>query len=298
MNESLVRWLHLRESADAAARSDRLTRDVVNSLDPRGCVHAIDLATGTGANIRYLVERLARDQHWLAIDRDAGLLGELPALMASWAASRGYDARTNATGCVIRSDRLECRIEARQMDLGTLDDRSIFANRHLVTASALLDLVSSQWLQALADHCHSAHCSALFALTYTGRSACLPADPEDGTVRRLMNRHQKGDKGLGGPAEGPDAAVRAEQIFATAGLRVRREASDWTIGPADADLQRALIQGWAHAAVETDPHLGSTIARWLERRLQHVADGRSHIVVSHDDIGAVRDRVPASTDER
>ena len=69
-------------------------------------------------------------------------------------------------------------------------------------------------------------------------------------VRELMNRHQRTDKGLGGPAAGPDAALRAEQCFAGVGYRVRREPSDWTLGPTEHDMQRLLIDGWAHAATD------------------------------------------------
>ena len=47
----------------------------------------------------------------------------------------------------------------------------------------------------------------------TAELARLPVvfTPEDDMVRRLMTEHQKRDKGLGGPAAGPDAADVAEQ---------------------------------------------------------------------------------------
>jgi hypothetical protein len=177
------------------------------------------------------------------------------------------------------------------MDLGTLEDDEIFAGRHLVTASALLDLVSAQWLRALASRCRAAGASALFTLTYNGRSSCVPAEPEDDTVRDLMNQHQKRDKGLGGPAAGPDAVACAEQCFAEAGYRVQLEPSDWTLGPDVAALQRMLIDGWAHAATEMLPDRAATIARWHARRLAHVDAGRSRLVVGHDDLAAWLPRV-------
>ena len=172
------------------------------------------------------------------------------------------------------------------MNLGTLDNREIFAGRHLVTASALLDLVSAEWLRALADRCRASGAAALFTITYNGRSSCAPAEPEDDLVRDLMNRHQKTDKGLGGPALGPDAVSCAEQQFAEAGYLVRREPSDWTLGPEVSALQRMLIDGWAQAATEMAPDHSATIARWRERRLAHVDAGRSRIVVGHDDLAA------------
>ena len=152
-------------------------------------------------------------------------------------------------------------------DLGTLDDYRIFAGRHLVTASALLDLVSESWLLALATHCRAAGAVVLFAITYNGRFTCAPAEDEDDTVRELMNRHQLTDKGLGGPAAGPAAAACAEQFFAGVGYTVRRERSDWTLGPAENDVQRLLIEGFSQAATEMSPERAAIIERWRARRL-------------------------------
>ena len=186
----------------------------------------------------------------------------------------------------MRGADFECDIETQQGDLGTLDDHRIFAGRHLVTASALLDLVSKSWLRALAAHCRAEGALALFAITYNGRFACTPADAEDEEVRDLLNRHQKRDKGLGGPAAGPDAGAVAEQCFVQDGYRVRREPSDWVLGPADRDVQRLLIDGWADAATEMAPDRAPAIARWRARRLAHVDAGRSRVVVGHDDLAA------------
>jgi hypothetical protein len=287
MTESLSHWLRLREPADAMARAEELTRAVSGTVDAQKPVHVLDLATGTGSNIRYLVPRLPRHQRWLAVDKDAVLLAELPNRMASWGAAQGYDVRPTATGCAIRGASLDCLIDTRHLDLSGVDEGTIFARRQLVTASALLDLVSAQWLRALAGQCRSAGASALFTITYNGRSSCSPAEPEDEIIRGLMNRHQKRDKGLGGPAEGPDATDWAELVFSQAGFYVRREASDWTLGPNEDDLQRELIEGWAQAATDVAPELALKIEQWRVRRLEHVKAGRSKIVVCHEDMAAL-----------
>lgn len=286
MDESLAHWLGLREPADEAARSEVLTRAIVRSIRSGEPVCVLDLATGTGSNVRYLVDRLPGRQRWLAVDRSAALLAGLRERMAAWGAARGYDVRSTAAGCIIRGAHLECDVETRQVNLGALDDHAIFAGRHLVTASALLDLASTQWLRALASHCRGEGASALFTITYNGRSSCTPVEPEDDIVRDLMNRHQKTDKGLGGPAAGPDATTRAEQCFVEAGYQVQHEPSDWTLGPAEADVQKLLIDGWMQAATEMAPDRTSTIARWGARRLAHLDAGRSRVIVGHDDLAA------------
>ena len=172
------------------------------------------------------------------------------------------------------------------MDLGSLSETDIFAGRHLVTASALLDLVSERWLGEFADRCRTAGAAVLLTLTYTGRSTCSPPEPEDDVVRDLLNRHQHRDKGLGGVAAGPDAAGDAVRCLERAGYDVRTEPSDWSLGAAEDELQRCLIEGWADVATQMgfDP---STVARWRDRRVAHLEAGRSRIVVGHLDVAAV-----------
>ena len=270
MDEALAQWLALRERIDFASRSERLTRLIAKRLGGCDPLHAIDLATGTGSNIRYLVPRLpSANQQWLAVDRSQLLLD----LAGVQVAGTGIGGRPDLT--------------TRQANLGALDDPSLFASRQLVTASALLDLVSESWLRMLALRCRDAAvAAALFTITYNGESECSPADDDDRMILELFNQHQHRDKGLGGPAAGPDATDVAVREFADAGYRVETERSDWKIGPEDTGLQRKLIDGWAFAATETDPSATRAIDAWRLRRLQHVDAGRSHIVVGHCDLAA------------
>ena len=273
MSESLSTWLALREAADAAARSEELTQKIADAVArsattspeasaKQGPVRILDLGSGTGSNVRYLSPRLPVPQEWLLADRDPALLAQAPPASA------------------------DVRIERRQIELGALDDAGLFAGRHLVTASALLDLVSEAWLQTLARRCREAGAVALFVLTYNGKSSCSPAEPEDDAVRDLMNLHQRQNNKGFGRAAGPDAVDCAERAFGAAGYQVRREPSDWVLPPAARELQRRLIEGWAEAAVEVAPDRAPMIGRWLARRLAHVESHRSRVVVGHEDVAA------------
>jgi hypothetical protein len=288
MDEALAEWLALREPADAACRSASLTQALADGMGVRDTLRVLDLATGTGSSIRYLMDRFpVRHQHWLAVDRSPVLLAQLPIGMSLWGADRGYEVERNAAGCAITGPRWVCHVETRTRDLGTLD-ADLFANRHVVTASALLDLVSESWVRALAARCRAAGAAALFTITYNGRSSCSPPEPEDALVLDLFNRHQRTDKGLGGPAAGPDAAGCAVRAFTECGYHVRSEPSDWTLGSEAAQLQRQLIDGWASAAAEMEPDAASTIEGWRIRRIGYLDAGRSHLLVGHDDVAAWR----------
>jgi hypothetical protein len=283
--DPLSEWLGLREPADVACRSDALTRAVRDALGGADRVSIVDLGAGTGSNIRYLMERLGGRQCWTAVDRSADLLAEVPRRVALWAGARGYDAQPRVGSCRVRAPHFECEVETRQRDLRLLDD-DLFEGRCLVTASALLDLVSASWLRTLAARCRAAGAIALFTITYNGHSTCTPAEDEDELVRELLNRHQKTNAGFGAPAEGPDAPASTERCFTEAGYRVERAPSPWSLGGDHSELQRLLIDGWAQAASDVAPGHAAAIARWRARRLAHVAAGRSHIVVGHDDLAA------------
>jgi hypothetical protein len=292
MDDSLAHWLRLREASDVSARSEALTLDIAATLPANEPLYALDLATGAGSNIRYLAERLQGQQHWLAVDESPDLLADLLERMRSWSTARGYDVEIDGDTCKIRGPRLDCHIEILRLDLGVLSDRVLFSGRHLVTASALLDLVSESWLRSLAAHCRAEGASVLFTISYNGHSSCEPREPEDDLVLDLFNRHQRTDKGLGGPAAGPEAADAAARCFAETGFRVQRVPSNWDLAPTERDMQRMLIDGWANAASEAAPRRARIIADWRARRLAHVEAGISHVMVGHDDLAAWPPRTP------
>jgi hypothetical protein len=276
-------WLALREPADAAARSVPLTRAIADALARDEEVHVLDLAAGTGSNVRYLADYLSVRQHWLLVDNNPALLAQVPIRMSSWGIARGYEPINVSGGLVLRGDRRTCRLATRLLDLAALGDEGIFVGRVLVTASALLDLVSESWLRALAARCREHDAAVLFTLTYDGAIRCAPEEPEDEMVRKLVNRHQLSDKGFG-EALGPDAARLAERYFAGLGFRVRRERSDWELPPDAVGLQRQLIEGWAQAAAAIAPAEGASIQDWRDRRLMHVENHRSRLSVGHQDL--------------
>ena len=171
----------------------------------------VDLACGTGATLRASAPQLPPQQSWRLIDNDLGLLAK---------ARRGTTAaQTIAPG--------------RSISRAISNSRST-APLDLVTASALLDLVSAEWLDRLVVEAAARRLPVYAALTYDGRVTLEPADPFDAEILAAFNLHQRTDKGFG-PALGPDAAARAVERFAALGYSVVEGRSDWvssrTIAP-------------------------------------------------------------------
>jgi hypothetical protein len=284
MSAFSAEWLDLREPFDSAARSAALAGRLAQVTGGIAPLRVIDLGAGTGANLRYLAPRLSERQHWHLVDHDDTLLSALPQRLEQWARARGHlHVRGGDGASRLLAAGFRARIEPMSMNLGRQLSLEQLPDAEVVTASALLDLVSEAWLAAMLNQCRSRGAAVLFALTYDGEITCEPSDAFDSTVRALVNRHQRRDKGFG-PALGPAALERTASLLGAMGYRVEEERSDWHIGPEAGALQRALIDGWAAAAIEVEPEQAESIERWRERRLERLHAGESRLRVGHRDV--------------
>jgi hypothetical protein len=274
-------WLRLREPVDAASRDGSLVASLGRRLAQP--IHVLDLATGTAANLRYLSPLLGRAQTWQLIDHDQALLDAIPARLFEWSRDRGASLHDTADGFRIDGPACVCEVRCQRRDLAKRLSAIDVPRGSLVTAAALLDLVSGSWLADFAEHCRASCAPVLLALTYNGEIRFEPSDPDDALVLALVNRHQSTDKGFG-PALGPAAAARAVELFEHCGYYVETAQSDWRLGPQDRQLQRALLEGWIGAAIEMAPEQANVLGHWAERRNERVASGRSMLVVGHTDL--------------
>jgi hypothetical protein len=226
-------------------------------------------------------------QAWTVVDHDPALLEALPRTLADWADGRGLAATRGDGGVKIAGDGLALTVVGRPADLATAPLPDLFAGADGITASALLDLVSADWLERLAAALGGR--PGLFALSYDGRLAFDPPDPLDDAVHALFDAHQRGDKGLG-PALGPDAADVAERVLTGYGFAVRRGDTPWRLGPGDAAIAGELVEGFAAAASEQAPERAAELAAWRMRRLAAVEGGDVRLTVGHADLLALPSR--------
>lgn len=256
-------WLELREPYDARARNRDVLAAVAAAFAGRSAVSTVDLGCGTGATLRAVAPHLPARQSWRLVDNDLGLLAR--------AASSDRPAHASVTPTPVDLARdLEAALD------GAVD---------LVTTSALLDLVSAEWLERFAVEVAAHRLPVYAALTYDGRAVLEPADAFDDAVIAAVNRHQRRDKGFG-PALGPTAAVAAIARFERVRYAVVEGASDWVFAPHDHKIQKDVLAGWASAAREFGELPLGDIVAWLTRRSDLIAAGRSTMRIGHMDLFA------------
>ncbi len=261
-------WLSLREGADAAARAVDLVDLLRPHLSVAVPVVVHDLGCGTGSMARWLAPRLAGPQHWVLHDRDADLLADAELGLPRYAAD-GSDV-TGETRCG----------DVTRLGDGGLDGAT------LVTAAALLDLLTAPELARLVTSCVAARCPALLTLSVTGHVELTPGDPLDEALGSAFNDHQRRMTG-GRRLLGPDAVGGAVGLFTRLGADVVVRPSSWQLGAADRPLILDWLAGWVGAALELQPALVEPAVAYVERRRAQADAGELRVRVDHVDLLAV-----------
>jgi glycosyltransferase involved in cell wall biosynthesis len=262
-------WLALREPADHAARSETLVARLGEVAAFRNWSTVLDLGTGRGSNLRWLAPRLPGVDRWVALDHDAALLAEIE---TAWEGSRA------TPGAALRT------VEG---DLAREGLAEIGAGADIVTASALLDLVSAEWVGRLARACADRGAAALLALSWDGTAELSPADPTATEILEAVREHQRGEKGMG-VALGPSAPAVTADAFRAVGMEVVTEPTPWRLaGAGQGALMLALVDGWVDAACEIAPSRAKAFREWIAARRPRLLAGEVEIRVGHVDLLAL-----------
>ena len=217
---------------------------------------------------RWLAPQLPGPQHWVLHDRDPHLLDEA------------------AVDLVAAADGAPVTVETRCGDITALTSED-FAGAALVTASALLDLLTAAEVERIATACVGAGCPALLTLSVTGQVELTPSDPLDRTIQDAFNDHQRREV-AGRHLIGPDAVAATVAAFSGLGVTTVVRPSPWRLGPTDTELLAEWFTGWVDAAVEQRPELTGPVQEYTHRRRSEISGGRLRVVLHHLDLLAGR----------
>ena len=173
-------------------------------------------------------------------------------------------------------------VETRLSDVTQLG-RDDLAGATLITASALLDLLTRDELAALIRACAGAGCPVLFTLSVTGRVELAPADQLDSRVAAAFDAHQRRMTPRG-RLLGPNAAEAAVEGFRRLGAEVIARPSAWRLGAAETGLAVEWLSGWVGAACRQEPGLAADADLYRRRRRREAEAGRLVVTVGHADL--------------
>ena len=258
-------WLALREPVDHRSRASALQARLCDVLRQRvGAgtrpLRVLDLGCGAGSNLRALAPVLTGGQHWTLVDHDPALLRAARESIAGWA-SRVIE---NGDQLTIDKNGRRIVIDFLQRDLARDFEPLLASLPDLVTAAALFDLVSAQWI---VQFCECVQSVFYTVLTYNGAERWTPPHVADADVLRAFHAHQTTDKGFG-VASGPGATQLLRDRLAARGFTVDLAPSPWILGPEDRPLMQALCTGSAGAVSETGMVPQPVLTAWREAHRQ------------------------------
>lgn len=268
-------WLDLREAADRRARNAEIANAVAARFALREELTVLDLGAGTGANLRAIATLLPKRQNWVLVDNDRSLTEVATHMLSRWADIARRDGNT----LHLSKDGSDIAVTFIVADLADAWAGLPEAGTHLVTASAFFDLVSEDYIGALARRVSTIGAAFYATLTYNGLERWIPHRPADNQVAANFHSHQMRDKGFG-PAAGPLAATTLADAFRLNGYIVLEGESPWQLDRSDRMLIDELVRGHAIAATEAGGIDAKTIVGWINVP-------RTGAVVGHTDTFAV-----------
>lgn len=268
-------WLDMREGPDHRARNADVLAACAAHFGTRDHMRIVDLGCGLGSNLRALAPHLPARQSWRLVDHDPILLEAARARLARWADSADVG---DGDALTLLRDGKAIEVAFIQADLAR-GAGGLLEGADLVTAAALFDLVSKDWLQAFVSGIVASRTPFYTVLTYDGVETWSPRHPQDAPMLAAFHAHQARDKGFG-PAAGPNATAVLATLFEAQGYAVTQGASPWRLGDHERAMIGALANGVADACAETGMVAPEAIADWRAAR-RH-----AEVVIGHLDLFA------------
>ncbi len=264
-------WLFLREPSDHRARNADVCEAAVAAFRECQQISVVDLACGTGSNLRGLAPLLPPKQTWKLVDSDPVLLSAAQEKLI------GVGDNVNSIDPLVleKGGRL-IEVHLMRLDLRTELEQALEGEIGLVTAAAFFDLVSQDWIVRFCEALSRRKLPLYATLTYTGKQSWRPHHPADAAVLAAFHKHQSSDKGFG-PAAGPQAAPALIRALTDLGYSVSTGASPWRLCGDNALLLAALVNGISEAVSETGLVPETIIADWRAERIKAAQCEIGHI---------------------
>jgi len=236
----------------------------------------LDLGCGSGSNLRAIAPLLGARQQWTLIDYDQALLGAARVALKQWAHEVVSE---QSSSLQLVHDGLHLSVHFQVADLSNDIESVLTAPVDLVTASALFDLVSREWVERF---CKALSAPLYAVLSFDGEMSWLPEHALDSDVVSAFAAHQTSDKGFGA-ALGPDSSACLSQALENRGYDVVIDKSPWVVDELPSAFHGMLVDGVAQAVIETGRCTPQQVQAWLKAR----RSARS-CLVGHDDLYASR----------
>lgn len=278
-------WLHERYRFDVAARNPEVEAACLQYFAQQDAINIIDIGAGTGANVVYLAEKLPQSQQWALVELNPTLLKYARARLTTWAIAKGYSVTETGNSLRLKRESKHIALHFIKGSFLELPKLLQLKDYHLVTASAVFDLLSKEMLQTLVQTFHKNRLAFLTTLNYESMSY-LPTDAADEYWIDLYEAHMQRQQAFG-QALGPNCGTYLETCFATlSNEQLLRAPSRWQIEPTDTAMHRHILQFLEKSLMEMTSmgHPDKGLTPWLRQKNQWLQSQQLRLTVAHSDL--------------
>jgi hypothetical protein len=279
-------WLEERYRLDAEARNKRVEHAVLEAFQRFPTLCVLDVGSGLGANARYYSRLFSSNQEWILVEKSKILSLRAISSLRFWAEANEWMTEELSEGLQIWLPEKEVRIKSINASFFHLSEIVDLSRINLVTANAVMDLISEDQFVTFAENLISYRIPLLATMNYESMYF-EPEEEEDVEFIALYERHMKRSQEFGS-ALGPDSTRQIIDFSVKRGFPVIHGQSTWKIEYGDLKMMRFLFRFIHQALSENIRSKGERIRMeaWFRRKWQQVKSHKLKMVVEHSDIFA------------
>lgn len=195
-------WLAERYHFDAAARNPTIEQKFLHSLPVQDTVSLVDVGAGSGANCRYLMEKIEANQRWILIEQHPDFSKASLRILQQYARHQEYETFLQHGLLIIKMPTKIVQVKAQCGSLLEIDRLVNLSDTDAVVANAVFDLFTNTQFDAFISTI--ARYQLIFLSTLNYENMCFsPNTPQDEKIVGLYHTHMLRPQTVGmamGPA--------------------------------------------------------------------------------------------------
>ena len=276
-----IDWLAERYHFDAAARHAHLEAEFLRTLPPKDTIMLVDAGAGTGANCRYLMQKITANQEWILIEQNPEFSEESLRSLRGHGSELGYETSLENNILTLTSPAKKVRVKAVQGSLLEIDELADLAATDAVVANAVFDLFTAEDFETFVGKI-SPHQLLFYATMNYENMHFLPTHPQDEKMICLYHEHMLRPQAAG-TALGPGCVVQMTDTLQQHRYKVTAGNSLWHIHSKHKKMMQYLLNFMASAIAELPLSLKDTLllGPWQKQKEEASA---LHLIIEHQDI--------------
>lgn len=283
MEEKIVlsNWLSDRFEVDAEARNKKVETHFLKLISEKPTLNLIDLGSGTGGNLVYLMPKINSNQNWHLVEQDAILIDACKQRLSQLFEVSNSSGHTMS----IKNEANAIHLTWHNMDISEFLENPSYPNKFdVLTASALFDVLPKATFQKIRDFTLSKKLLLFSTLNYKN-TLFKNANKADNYYAQLYQKHMKLPQTYGIKMGGDCKTDILSSFNKTEKQNLFIGESNWLLNQTHTRLLKQLIQFFAESIPDllSSDEEHQTFSNWVNIKNEQIDKQELSIVVEHFD---------------